>query len=59
MSKTDTVEVKKEMVTIQFKLTTSEYTEIQQAKIEEGKARGSNLDYYRELLFRGIQNKPL
>lgn len=59
MSKRDIVEVKKKKVTIQFQLTEEEYTEIQRFKLNEGKSRGRNSDFYKELLFRGLQNKPI
>lgn len=59
MSKSRTESAKNDQVWIQFKISNDEYAEIQRVKIEEGKARELNQTYYKELLFRGLQNPEL
>lgn len=59
MSKSRNESAKNDQVWIQFKISNDEYAEIQRVKIEEGKARELNQAYYKELLFRGLQNPEL
>jgi hypothetical protein len=51
--------VKNDHVTIQFRISNEEYAEIQRVKIQEGKARESNQQYYKDVLFRGLQKNSL
>jgi hypothetical protein len=55
MSKNSLEEEKKTGAWIQFKVSDSEYNDIQRIKAENGKSRTPNKDYYRELLIKGLK----
>lgn len=59
MSNSKNVEVKNDSITIQLKLNLEEYSDIQQAKIAQGKARESNTSYYKELMLKGLQKSKV
>jgi hypothetical protein len=59
MLQTNKIALKKDKVTIQFNLTNKEYTDIQRVKIELGKSRENNSDFYKELLLKGLNEIAL
>lgn len=59
MPKTNNVEVKKDTVVIQIHVSNQEYADIQRVKVDLGKARENNSDFYKELMLKGLQEIAL
>lgn len=55
MPKTAELIEKKQLMTIQFKVSEEEYSDIQKAKANTNKSRMLNQEYYRELMFNGLK----